>query len=165
MWLYPHLCLYLFQGNSKFIRKEVNHNGVRWISYNYFGLDILCELIPSLNYKASEVLRTSVCSVSIWFSQPRKVAGVRERERRKRKEKEMKMMEKEKINWGNHSWQVRWSGIAISLRIFHSLLWSTKSKALMYQFTFPKEMSEKETKRKSEFCIFVGEGGRSEEMN
>ena len=27
--------------------------------------------------------------------------------------------------------QVRWSGIPISLRIFHSLLWSTKSKAFM----------------------------------
>ena len=27
--------------------------------------------------------------------------------------------------------QVRWSGIPISLRIFHSLLWSTQSKALM----------------------------------
>ena len=26
--------------------------------------------------------------------------------------------------------QVRWSGISISLRIFHSLLWSTQSKAL-----------------------------------
>ena len=26
--------------------------------------------------------------------------------------------------------QIRWSGITISLRIFHSLLWSTKSKAL-----------------------------------
>jgi len=29
--------------------------------------------------------------------------------------------------------QVRWSGIPISLRIFHSLLWSTQSKALNYQ--------------------------------
>ena len=27
-------------------------------------------------------------------------------------------------------WQVRWSGIPISFRIFHSLLWSTQSKAL-----------------------------------
>ena len=27
-------------------------------------------------------------------------------------------------------WNVRWSGIPISLRIFHSLLWSTQSKAL-----------------------------------
>ena len=27
--------------------------------------------------------------------------------------------------------QVRWSGIAISLRIFHSLLWSTQSRALV----------------------------------
>ena len=27
--------------------------------------------------------------------------------------------------------QVRWSGIPISLRIFHSLLWSTQSKALV----------------------------------
>ena len=27
--------------------------------------------------------------------------------------------------------QVRWSGIPISLRIFHSLLWSTESKALV----------------------------------
>ena len=27
-------------------------------------------------------------------------------------------------------WQVRWSGIPISFRIFHSLLWSTASKAL-----------------------------------
>ena len=29
------------------------------------------------------------------------------------------------------SWQVRWSGISISLRVFHSLLWSTQSKALV----------------------------------
>ena len=29
--------------------------------------------------------------------------------------------------------QVRWSGIPISLRIFHSLLWSTQSKALAAQ--------------------------------
>ena len=28
--------------------------------------------------------------------------------------------------------QVRWSGIPISFRIFHSLLWSTQSKALVY---------------------------------
>ena len=28
--------------------------------------------------------------------------------------------------------QVRWSGIPISLRIFHSLLWSTQSKALVW---------------------------------
>ena len=31
--------------------------------------------------------------------------------------------------------QVRWSGILISLRIFHSLLWSTESKALAYQWS------------------------------
>ena len=29
--------------------------------------------------------------------------------------------------------QVRWSGILISLRIFHSLLWSTQSKAYYYR--------------------------------
>ena len=29
-------------------------------------------------------------------------------------------------------WQVRWSGILTSLRIFYSLLWSTQSKALVY---------------------------------
>ena len=29
--------------------------------------------------------------------------------------------------------QVRWSGIPISWRIFHSLLWSTQSKALVYE--------------------------------
>ena len=28
--------------------------------------------------------------------------------------------------------QVRWSGIPISLRVFHSLLWSTQSKLLLY---------------------------------
>ena len=31
--------------------------------------------------------------------------------------------------------QVRWSGIPISWRIFHSLLWSTQSKALVYQWS------------------------------
>ena len=31
--------------------------------------------------------------------------------------------------------QVRWSGIPISLRIFHSLLWSTKAKALASQWS------------------------------
>ena len=32
--------------------------------------------------------------------------------------------------------QVRWSGIPISLRIFHSLLWSTQSKTLEYVALF-----------------------------
>ena len=32
--------------------------------------------------------------------------------------------------------QVRWSGIPITLRIFHSLLWSTQSKASAYSMTF-----------------------------
>ena len=32
--------------------------------------------------------------------------------------------------------QVRWSGMPISFRIFHSLLWSTQSKALNYQITY-----------------------------
>ena len=31
--------------------------------------------------------------------------------------------------------QVRWSGIPFSLRIFHSLLWSTQSKPLAYQWS------------------------------
>ena len=31
--------------------------------------------------------------------------------------------------------QVRWSGILLFLRIFHSLLWSTESKALAYQWS------------------------------
>ena len=39
--------------------------------------------------------------------------------------------------------QVRWSGIPISLRIFHSLFWSTHSKALAFeskaQYIFSKE--------------------------
>ena len=33
--------------------------------------------------------------------------------------------------------QVRWSGIPISLRIFHSLLWSTESKSPKYTQTHP----------------------------
>lgn len=44
-------------------------NGVGWLSYNHFGLHVLCEVIPSLKYKASEIhkraLRTSVYSVAI----------------------------------------------------------------------------------------------------
>ena len=35
--------------------------------------------------------------------------------------------------------QVRWSGIPISFRIFHSLLWSTHSKALALGVPFKKE--------------------------
>ena len=36
---------------------------------------------------------------------------------------------------------VRWSGIPISFRIFHSLLWSTQSKALMYSIKLKKMFS------------------------
>ena len=36
--------------------------------------------------------------------------------------------------------QVRWSGIPISLRIFHSLLWSTQSKALCCFFDNPVDV-------------------------
>lgn len=61
---------------------------MEWGGYHTTTLNILCELIPSLNYKASEVLRTSVCSVSIWLSQPRKVAGVREREKKEKRERD-----------------------------------------------------------------------------
>ena len=32
--------------------------------------------------------------------------------------------------------QIRWSGIPISFRIFHSLLWSTQSKAFNYRWFF-----------------------------
>ena len=32
------------------------------------------------------------------------------------------------VSWSAYRSQVRWSGIPISLRIFHSLLWSTQSK-------------------------------------
>ena len=34
-------------------------------------------------------------------------------------------------SWPEYRRQVRWSGIHISLRIFHSLFWSTQSKALV----------------------------------
>ena len=43
-------------------------------------------------------------------------------------------------SWPAHRFlrrQVRWSGILISFRIFHSLLWSTQSKARSFTFIFP----------------------------
>ena len=37
--------------------------------------------------------------------------------------------------------QVRWSGISVSWRVFHSLLWSTQSKAFLSQWTWSRYFS------------------------
>ena len=50
--------------------------------------------------------------------------------------------------------QERWSGIPISFRMFHSLLWSTQSKALTYIWFIPPVYFQREIVKSYSYSMF-----------